>query len=106
MSLFMYMRVCGCAVNIAYYKFRCDCAVRGKMSINHKDHMELIASLRQDHKHHLSPSYDTEYNLLRWLIGYDYDYAQASRQLGRHLQVSCEHDCDPRYTGCVETSSV
>jgi hypothetical protein len=50
---------------------------------------QLISQLRAEHAALLTPTYDTDFNLLRWLIGYDYDYALASANLGRHLKVSC-----------------
>jgi hypothetical protein len=50
---------------------------------------QLINQLRAEHAAQLTPTYDTDYNLLRWLIGYDYDYKLASANLARHLKVSC-----------------
>ena len=47
----------------------------------------LIARLRQEHRAALTAAYDTDFNLLRWLQGYERDVPAASAALGRHLLV-------------------
>ena len=50
----------------------------------------LIGQLRDEHRRELTVKYDTDFNLLRWLIGYDRDVQAASKALGRHLKVGWE----------------
>jgi hypothetical protein len=55
--------------------------------IGDKDRV-LIDKLRADNADLLTAKYATDFNLLRWLIGHEYDYEQASHHLRRHLKVS------------------
>jgi hypothetical protein len=57
------------------------------MSEINDDDREMIEILRAEHKERLSKKYDTDYNLLRWIIGYNRDLNKASEALGRHLKV-------------------
>ncbi|MFH4976790.1 hypothetical protein AB6A40_003499 [Gnathostoma spinigerum] len=45
-----------------------------------------IEHLREKSRHLLKPSYDTDYNLLRWAQGYDFNLDDALYHLIRHLK--------------------
>ncbi len=57
------------------------------MSEINEDDREMIEILREEHKDRLSKKYDTDFNILRWIIGYNRDLNKASEALGRHLKV-------------------
>ncbi|GMT11729.1 hypothetical protein PFISCL1PPCAC_3026, partial [Pristionchus fissidentatus] len=57
-------------------------AVPAKLSASDK---EKVEELRQLVKEYLTPYYDTDFNLLRWLVGHNYDVELLKPKLINHL---------------------
>ncbi|KAK6048908.1 hypothetical protein COOONC_13587 [Cooperia oncophora] len=63
------------------------------MTISETDR-EKIDELRNIVKYHITPYYDTDYNLLRWLKGHDYNLEIITPKLINHLMLRKMWDLD------------
>lgn len=62
------------------------------MSLLSEVEKSAIRELRELVKADLTPYYDTDYNILRWIQGYNGNLKEAARKLRIHLRMRYENE--------------